>query len=90
MKANTLPPPSFKTRVTTDPATSTTRIVFDDYQQTFNPDDDDYPAEEQAAPSWNHPTYEPVKLSTVEPIRPDAPTSGWGSAEAAGDDAFAR
>jgi diguanylate cyclase (GGDEF)-like protein len=40
-RRTTLPPPSFKTRVTTDPATSTTRIVFDDYQQTFNPADDD-------------------------------------------------
>jgi diguanylate cyclase (GGDEF)-like protein len=40
-RRTTLPPPSFKTRVTTDPGTSTRRIVFDDYQQAFNPADDD-------------------------------------------------
>jgi diguanylate cyclase (GGDEF)-like protein len=42
-RRTTLPPPSFKTRVTQDPATSAKRIVFDDYQQAFNPADDDLP-----------------------------------------------
>ncbi len=35
-KRTTLPPPSFKTRVTTDPKTSARRIRFDDFQETFN------------------------------------------------------
>jgi diguanylate cyclase (GGDEF)-like protein len=40
----TLPPPDFKTRVTTDPTTSTTRIRFDDsqFQETFAGADDDF------------------------------------------------
>jgi|GEM_PF-2496249 len=36
-----IPPPSFKTSVVTDPATNVTRIVFDDFSQTFAPGDDD-------------------------------------------------
>lgn len=36
-RRTTLPPPAFKTRVTQDPATSTKRIVFDDFKEAFNP-----------------------------------------------------
>ena len=39
-KRTTLPPPSFKTNVTTDPKTSATRIRFDDFQETFHVDDE--------------------------------------------------
>lgn len=39
-RRTTLPPPAFKTRVTTD-STSTKRILFDDFQQTFGQADAD-------------------------------------------------
>lgn len=39
-RRTTLPPPAFKTRVTHDPTTSTKRILFDDFQETFTPDDE--------------------------------------------------
>ncbi len=39
-RRTTLPPPAFKTRVTTD-STSTRRILFDDFQQTFGGSDAD-------------------------------------------------
>lgn len=39
-KRTTLPPPSFKTNVSTDPKTSATRIRFDDFQERFNVDED--------------------------------------------------
>lgn len=45
-KKTTLPPPSFKTRVTTDPHTSATRIRFDDFQETFHVEE-----EREARPS---------------------------------------
>lgn len=34
-RRTTLPPPAFKTRTTTDPGSSTKRIHFDDFQDTF-------------------------------------------------------
>ena len=40
-RKSTLPPPAFKTRVTQDPTSSTRRIHFDDFKETFNPADDD-------------------------------------------------
>lgn len=40
-RRTTLPPPAFKTSVTTDSATSTTRIRFDDFQESFSPEEDD-------------------------------------------------
>lgn len=40
-RRTTLPPPAFKTRVTTDPSTSTKRILFDDFQSSFGPADAD-------------------------------------------------
>lgn len=45
-RRTTLPPPAFKTRVTHDPSTSTKRILFDDFQETFAPPDDDLPADD--------------------------------------------
>jgi diguanylate cyclase (GGDEF)-like protein len=45
-RRTTLPPPAFKTRVTHDPSTSTKRILFDDFQATFAPADDDIPADD--------------------------------------------
>lgn len=39
-RRTTLPPPAFKTRVTTDPGSSTKRIHFDDFQETFVADED--------------------------------------------------
>lgn len=45
-RRTTLPPPAFKTRVTQDPATSTKRIVFDDFQETYNPKDLDIDSRE--------------------------------------------
>ena len=49
-RRTTLPTPSFKTRVTTDPKTSATRIRFDDFQETFNVDDDMEEKERPAKP----------------------------------------
>lgn len=40
-RKSTLPPPAFKTRVTQDPATSTKRIHFDDFRETYDPVDDE-------------------------------------------------
>jgi hypothetical protein len=40
-RKSTLPPPAFKTRVTQDPTSTTRRIHFDDFKETFNPADDD-------------------------------------------------
>lgn len=40
-RRTTLPPPTFKTSVTTDQATSTTRIRFDDFQESFSPEEDE-------------------------------------------------
>ncbi|MBC8145088.1 MAG: GAF domain-containing protein [bacterium] len=37
-RRTTLPPPAFKTRTTTDPGSSTKRIHFDDFQDTFDTD----------------------------------------------------
>src|SRR5687768_16185646 len=37
-RRTTLPPPAFKTRTTTDPGSSTKRIHFDDFQETFDVD----------------------------------------------------
>jgi len=57
-RRTTLPPPAFKTRVTQDPTSSTKRILFDDFKETFAPADDD-PIESQG---------EGFKLTaTVEP-----------------------
>jgi diguanylate cyclase (GGDEF)-like protein len=39
-RRTTLPPPAFKTRVTTDPGSSTKRIHFDDFQETFVADEE--------------------------------------------------
>lgn len=50
-KRTTLPPPSFKTRVTTDPKTSARRIRFDDFQETFNVDDANEEQKASAPPS---------------------------------------
>ena len=48
-KRTTLPPPSFKTHVTTDPKTSARRIRFDDFQETFHVDDEEQ--KQAASPS---------------------------------------
>lgn len=50
-RRTTLPPPVFKTRVTTD-ATSTKRILFDDFQQTFGQADADPGPAANAAESF--------------------------------------
>jgi len=62
-RRTTLPPPAFKTRVTHDPTTSTKRILFDDFQETFTPDDEG--ADD---------TSKNVKAAArpVEPSRPDS------------------
>ncbi|MDB5036236.1 MAG: Diguanylate cyclase [Chlorobi bacterium] len=40
-RRTTLPPPAFKTRITQDPTSNTKRILFDDFQESFAPVDDD-------------------------------------------------
>lgn len=57
-KRTTLPLPSFKTHVTTDPKTSARRIRFDDFQETFHVDDEE---KKQAAPA---PASAPVRTAS--------------------------
>lgn len=62
-KRTTLPPPSFKTNVSTDPKTSATRIRFDDFQERFNTDEEQgserpappEPTQRQSAPTGTAP-----------------------------------
>jgi diguanylate cyclase (GGDEF)-like protein len=76
-RRTTLPPPAFKTRVTTVPGSSTKRIHFDDFQETFVSDED---ADEPAA--------RPASTGTAEPQpRPEFRTEPSRSATGAGYDA---
>lgn len=74
-KRTTLPPPSFKTRVTTDPKTSARRIRFDDFQETFHVDEDDADGQERttAPPA-------PARTRPSAPAAAPAPTRTGGSA----------
>lgn len=51
-RSTTLPTPAFKTKVKTDPNSSTRRIVFDvdDFQEKFGPEDEPEPTREPARP----------------------------------------
>ena len=51
-KRTTLPPPSFKTNVSTDPRTSAKRIRFDDFQETFHVNDE---SEDKGMAEETHP-----------------------------------
>lgn len=59
-KRTTLPPPSFKTNVSTDPKTSARRIRFDDFQETFQVEEEEKPdTRERTAPVQTPRTYTP-------------------------------
>lgn len=75
-KRTTLPPPSFKTNVSTDPKTSATRIRFDDFQERFHVDDDDEEKERPAAPVAAGST--PVVADDAVPAKP-APVLAGGT-----------
>ncbi|KXK57398.1 MAG: diguanylate cyclase [Chlorobi bacterium OLB7] len=51
-RSTTLPTPAFKTKVKTDPNSSTRRIVFDvdDFQEKFGPEDEPEPTREPSRP----------------------------------------
>ncbi len=68
-RRTTLPPPAFKTRVTQDPSSSTKRILFDDFQETFAPADDDPPVDDA------YDADEGFSLARTIPT-PDTPATG--------------
>lgn len=65
-RRTTLPPPVFKTRVTTD-ATSTKRILFDDFQQTFGQSDADPGPAADGAESLRTTTAPAAAAQTARP-----------------------
>ncbi len=71
-KRTTLPPPSFKTRVTTDPKTSATRIRFDDFQEAFHVNDND---DDVGGPETPVRTHETPRTAPVPPVK-TAPVTG--------------
>lgn len=74
-----IPPPSFKTSVVTDPTTNVTRIVFDDFSQTFAPADDEPTTENESfrtvpsAPVDRTPTRSAVPTHTAPAVEDNSP-----------------
>lgn len=77
-RRTTLPPPAFKTSVTTDQATSTTRIRFDDFQESFSPEDDEGeapPVEARTQPATVAVSAPPLVQSPAPVYAPEAPAA---------------
>ncbi len=64
-RRTTLPPPAFKTRVTQDPNNSAKRIFFDDFQETFVPDDERSSDRQSSASAHERPVRQATPLQAT-------------------------
>lgn len=78
-KRTTLPPPSFKTNISTDPKTSATRIRFDDFQERFNVEENqeqERPTPPAAARRQADPVDSPAGASSSAAVNDGSAPSG--------------
>jgi diguanylate cyclase (GGDEF)-like protein len=83
-RRTTLPPPAFKTRVTTDPGSTTKRIHFDDFQETFVAEEESDAVSSRGGSMAPEPT--PRQEFRTEPSRTTAATAESGDVEFSGGD----